>query len=103
MKLLNNEIQKKELLAFEEKGTVNGSFSYSAPSGLHDDCVMALAIAWQGTNVPCIRMATCGRFCSDACSKMNGSPAVMIPHFTYPSSPRRAQVATGGRQGRGSD
>ena len=40
VKLLNHEIQKKELLAFEEKGSVNGSFSYSAPSGLHDDCVM---------------------------------------------------------------
>lgn len=60
VKLLNYEIQKKELLAFEEKGTTNGSFSYSAPSGLHDDCVMALAMAW------------------DACSKMNGTPAVII-------------------------
>lgn len=60
VKLLNHEIQKKELLAFEEKGTTNGSFSYSAPTGLHDDCVMALAMAW------------------DACSKMNGAPAVVI-------------------------
>jgi phage FluMu gp28-like protein len=61
VKLLNHEIQKKELLAFEEKGSVNGSFSYSAPSGLHDDCVMALAMAW------------------DACSKMNGSETLLIP------------------------
>lgn len=60
VKLLNNEIQKKELLAFEEKGSVNGSFSYSAPSGLHDDCVMALAMVW------------------DACSKMNGMSAIVI-------------------------
>ena len=74
VKLLNNEIQKKELLAFEEKGSVNGSFSYSAPSGLHDDCVMALAMAW------------------DACSKMNGGetllikaldPIVEIENFAY--------------------
>ncbi len=44
VKLLNHEIQKKELLSFEEKGTTNGSFSYSAPSGLHDDCVMPLYV-----------------------------------------------------------
>lgn len=60
VKLLNHEIQKKELLAFEEKVSANGSFSYSAPSGLHDDCVMALAMAW------------------DACSKMGGMPAMVI-------------------------
>ncbi len=42
VKLLNHEIQKKEMLAFEEKGTTNGSFSYSAPSGLHDDCACPL-------------------------------------------------------------
>ena len=42
VKLLNHEVQKKELLAFEEKVSTNGSFSYSAPSGLHDDCVLPL-------------------------------------------------------------
>mgnify|MGYP006916521820 CR=1 FL=1 len=46
VKLLNHEIQKKELLVSKEKRSVNGSFSYSAPSGLHDDCIMALAMAW---------------------------------------------------------
>ena len=60
VKLLNHEIQKKELLSFEEKVSTNGSFSYSAPSGLHDDCVMSLAIAW------------------DACSKLNGSAAFLV-------------------------
>ena len=61
IRLLNHEIQKKELLSFEEKVSPNGSFSYSAPAGLHDDCVMALAMAW------------------DACSRMNGSEALLIP------------------------
>ncbi len=36
-------------------------FEYSAPAGLHDDCVIALAMAW------------------DACSRMNGSEAILIP------------------------
>ena len=36
-----------ELLSFESKRSASGSFTYSAPEGMHDDCVMALAIAWQ--------------------------------------------------------
>jgi len=52
--------RKKNYWLFKEKGSVNGSFSYSAPSGLHDDCVMALAMDW------------------DACSKMGGAPAMVI-------------------------
>jgi len=39
-------ILKNELLNFEEKRTASGSFTYSAPRGQHDDCVMALAMAW---------------------------------------------------------
>jgi len=27
-----------------------GGFSYSAPDGMNDDCVMSLAIAWYGAN-----------------------------------------------------
>ena len=61
IRLLNHEIQKKELLSFEEKVSPNGSFSYSAPAGLHDDCVMALALVW------------------DACQKMSGAAALLIP------------------------
>jgi hypothetical protein len=34
-----------ELQAFEYKIGPTGRMSYSAPSGLHDDCVMALALA----------------------------------------------------------
>jgi len=36
----------EELEIFEYQFTVNG-VKYSAPSGFHDDCVMALALAWQ--------------------------------------------------------
>ena len=35
-----------ELQAFESKRLASGAIRYSAPDGLHDDCVMALALAW---------------------------------------------------------
>ena len=35
-----------ELLSFESKKTSSGNFTYSAPDGQHDDCVMSLALAW---------------------------------------------------------
>ena len=44
IKILNNPILIGELLSYESKRTASG-FSYSAPVGGHDDCVMALAIA----------------------------------------------------------
>jgi len=39
-----------ELDVFEYQFTANG-VRYSAPSGFHDDCVMALALAWQNFNL----------------------------------------------------
>jgi phage FluMu gp28-like protein len=39
-----------ELDVFEYQFTANG-VRYSAPSGFHDDCVMALALAWQNHNI----------------------------------------------------
>lgn len=35
-----------ELQAYESKRLASGAMSYSAPSGMHDDTVMALALAW---------------------------------------------------------
>ena len=37
-----------ELQAFEAKSLPSGMTRYAAPEGLHDDCVMSLALAWQG-------------------------------------------------------
>jgi hypothetical protein len=45
IKILNDPIQIGELQAYEGKRLSTG-FSYSAPEGLHDDCVMALALSW---------------------------------------------------------
>ncbi len=48
IRILNDPVLLGELLSFESKRNASGSFSYSAPEGMHDDCVMSLAIAWDG-------------------------------------------------------
>lgn len=48
IKILDDPVLIGELQAFEAKRNNSGTFSYSAPDGMHDDCVMALAIVWQG-------------------------------------------------------
>jgi hypothetical protein len=40
-----------ELQAYEAERLPSGLLRYSAPEGYHDDCVMALALAWQGASV----------------------------------------------------
>ena len=50
IRILNDPILIGELLSFESKRNASGSFSYSAPPGMHDDCVMSLAIAWHGVS-----------------------------------------------------
>lgn len=44
----NNPILIGELQAYEATKTALGLPKYSAPEGMHDDCVMALALAWSG-------------------------------------------------------
>jgi hypothetical protein len=51
IKIINDPIQVGELQAYESKRTAAG-FSYSAPAGMHDDCVMALALSWLGVSTP---------------------------------------------------
>lgn len=48
IRVLDEPVLIGELLSFESKRNASGSFSYSAPDGMHDDCVMSLAIAWSG-------------------------------------------------------
>jgi phage terminase large subunit-like protein len=50
IKILNDPVLIGELLSFESKRNASGSFSYSAPEGMHDDCVMSLAIAWDAVS-----------------------------------------------------
>jgi phage FluMu gp28-like protein len=48
IKIPNDAALIGELQAFEAKPLPSGLMRYEAPSGGHDDCVLALAIAWQG-------------------------------------------------------
>lgn len=48
--IYNDQVLIGELLSFESKRNASGSFSYSAPDGMHDDCVMSLALAWDCIN-----------------------------------------------------
>lgn len=52
IKILADPVQIGELQAFEGIRTPSGSWKYSAPSGMHDDTVMSMAIAWQSIGVP---------------------------------------------------
>jgi hypothetical protein len=44
-----------ELLAYDAERLPGGLLRYGAPAGMHDDCVMALALAWQGATAPRVR------------------------------------------------
>lgn len=45
---LDDDILRGELMAYERTITSTGRSQYSAPAGMHDDTVMALALAWHG-------------------------------------------------------
>ena len=49
LRILPDPVQVNELQAYESKRTAAG-FSYSAPPGMHDDTVMALALAWHAVD-----------------------------------------------------
>jgi len=46
--LLDDETQIAELEAYDMERLPSGVFRYGAPEGMHDDTVMALALAWSG-------------------------------------------------------
>ncbi len=50
IKIVNDPVLVGELLSFESKRNPSGGFSYSAPAGMHDDCVMSLAFAWNAVS-----------------------------------------------------
>jgi len=47
--LLDDQVQAGELLAYESKVSATGMLRYSAPPGMHDDCVTALSLAYLGS------------------------------------------------------
>jgi hypothetical protein len=54
--LLDHPILIQELIAYTQEKTASGLYKYGAPEGEHDDCVMALAIAWHGVSSPGVTM-----------------------------------------------
>lgn len=48
IRILPDPIQKGELLAFTTERLPSGMLRYGAPEGMHDDTVIALALAWVG-------------------------------------------------------
>lgn len=48
IRILDDSTLIAELQAYETKRLPSGTLRYSAPAGFHDDCVMALMLAWHG-------------------------------------------------------
>jgi hypothetical protein len=48
IQIINDPVLIGELQAYEMERLPSGMMRYNAPAGMHDDCVMSLAIGWQG-------------------------------------------------------
>ena len=46
IKIPNDPTLISELMAYQSEKLPSGVLRYSAPEGMHDDCVIALALAW---------------------------------------------------------
>jgi len=53
--ILNEPTLVGELQAYEMERLPSGRIRYTAPEGMHDDCVMSLALAWSGMRRPSAR------------------------------------------------
>jgi phage FluMu gp28-like protein len=56
--IINDETLLAELEAFQQERLPSGLMRYGAPSGLHDDCVIALAMAWHAVADTPVRRTT---------------------------------------------
>ncbi|MGJ3237363.1 MAG: terminase large subunit domain-containing protein [Anaerolineae bacterium] len=54
--LLPDETLLGELASYEIERSASGHYRYSAPSGMHDDTVMATALAWHGCGSPSVQI-----------------------------------------------
>jgi hypothetical protein len=48
IRILDDKVQTGELLAYDSERLPSGMLRYGAPEGMHDDTVIALALAWVG-------------------------------------------------------
>ena len=58
LQVLDDRVLVSELEMFELEASRSGRFKFGAPAGSHDDCVIALALAWEAASyrAPQIRM-----------------------------------------------
>jgi len=56
LKILPDPVLISELQSYEMERTPSGAMKYGAPSGMHDDCVMSLALAWSGAEQPAAQL-----------------------------------------------
>lgn len=55
IEIIDDPILTGELMAYDQERLPSGLIRYSAPEGQHDDCVVALALAWYGaTSIPAV-------------------------------------------------
>ena len=50
IRIPNDPVLIAELESFEATRLPSGKWRYSAPDGMHDDCVIALALAWHAAH-----------------------------------------------------
>ncbi|MGC8838503.1 MAG: hypothetical protein ACP5UM_08815 [Anaerolineae bacterium] len=51
LKLLPDPVLLSEMESFEMEQLPSGMVRYSAPPGMHDDCVISLCLAWSGLDL----------------------------------------------------
>lgn len=51
LKIIDNPTLIAELQAYEAERLPSGMLRYSSPEGYHDDCIIALALAWHGASI----------------------------------------------------
>lgn len=56
----DDQILIAELEAFESERLPSGQVRYQAPPGMHDDTVIALALAWDAASTPALMTAVVG-------------------------------------------
>ena len=52
LRIPDDPVLVAELLAYDAERLPSGLLRYGAPAGMHDDCVIALALAWSGASAP---------------------------------------------------
>lgn len=56
LQLLADETLLRELTSYQVERTATGHYRYNAPIGMHDDTVIATALAWHACQKPALRM-----------------------------------------------